>query len=151
MKIAFYKGEGNFFNKLIRWWTDSQITHVELIIDDVWYSSSHRDGGVRGKVITPNPDNWDIYYINVKDEYYAKEVISNAMGCGYDWTGIIGSQILPFSLHWPGHYFCSEIVAEALMIDKANRYAPHELFERLVDRNQLSPLNEGFFMSKDNE
>jgi len=137
MKIAFYKGKGSTFNKLIKWWTRSEITHVELIVDGMWYSSSHTDGGVRGKVITPNLDHWEIYELNNVDEAYAKEVISSAMGCGYDWTGIIGSQILPFGIQWPWHYFCSELVGSALMVKSPQRYAPHELLSLLIKNNTI--------------
>jgi len=137
MKIAFYKGKGGTFNKLIKWWTRSEITHVELIIDDIWYSSSHIDGGVRGKVIDYNPDHWDIYELNNIDEYRARKVIADAIGCGYDWTGIVGSQVLPFGIQWPYRYFCSELVGAALMVKSPQRYAPNELLRLLKNKDKI--------------
>ena len=32
IKIAFYKGQGNWLNKIIRWWTKSPYSHAELIL-----------------------------------------------------------------------------------------------------------------------
>lgn len=47
VRLAFYKGEGDWVDKVVRWWTKSQYSHVEVIVGDTWYSSSPRDGGVR--------------------------------------------------------------------------------------------------------
>ena len=40
--IAFYKGEGDILNKIVRWWTKSQYSHAELILNDreTWISIS---------------------------------------------------------------------------------------------------------------
>lgn len=151
MKVAFYKGKGGTFNKLIRWWTKSDYSHVELIIDGVWYSSSHIDGGVRGKVIEPKPGHWDIYQLKNVDTLYARDCIRYALTHKYDWTGIIFSQIFPLGLQNPERYFCSELVGEALSIDYPQRYSPGELFLKLRQQNKLNPLNEGFFISKEDE
>ena len=32
VKIAFYKGKGNWINKIIRWWTRSNYSHAELVL-----------------------------------------------------------------------------------------------------------------------
>ena len=42
IKLAFYKGKGNWKNKVIRWWTKSPYSHVELILPDgdTWVSIS---------------------------------------------------------------------------------------------------------------
>lgn len=79
--------------------------------------------------------NWIIIDLSGYDEAYALEAFESANGMGYDWTGIIGSQILPFGIQWPWHYFCSELVGEMLGIKKPHRYAPHELYRRL--KNEL--------------
>ena len=34
LKIAFYKGKGNFINAIVRWWTNSIYSHAELILPD---------------------------------------------------------------------------------------------------------------------
>ena len=48
VQLALYKGRGTLFNALIRWWTRSPYSHCELVINGTCYSSSIRDGGVRG-------------------------------------------------------------------------------------------------------
>ena len=42
IKVAFYKGRGNWKNKIIRWWTKSKYSHAELILPDeiTWVSIS---------------------------------------------------------------------------------------------------------------
>ena len=32
VKVAFYKGKGNWINKIIRWWTKSNYSHAELVL-----------------------------------------------------------------------------------------------------------------------
>ena len=34
IKVAFYKGTGDLFNKIVRWWTKSPYSHAELILPD---------------------------------------------------------------------------------------------------------------------
>ena len=46
MKVACYKGEGDWADKLIRFWTGGIYSHVEIVIGDLWYTSSWYDGGV---------------------------------------------------------------------------------------------------------
>ena len=67
--LAFYKGTGRFDDRVIRWVTRSAFSHVEMLahppvwsgngawIGEAW-SSSGRDGGVRGKQITFHVDRW---------------------------------------------------------------------------------------------
>lgn len=102
---------------------------MELIINGTWYSSSHTDGGVRAKRFNPKPESWTIIELS-HNEAFALEVYSSALGCGYDWTGIVGSQILPFNLHWPRHYFCSELVAEMLGLKNPQGYSPGDLHKQ---------------------
>ena len=42
IKVAFYKAQGDYINKIVRWWTKSKYSHAELILpDDVtWISIS---------------------------------------------------------------------------------------------------------------
>lgn len=67
--LAFYKGEGLAFNRIIRWWTKSIYSHTELVIEGQSYSASERKGekGARVKLIAFNPEHWDfvdgVYYV----------------------------------------------------------------------------------------
>ena len=45
VQLALYKARGNWINRFIRWWTSSQYSHCELVINGTCYSSSVRDGG----------------------------------------------------------------------------------------------------------
>ena len=51
MKLAFYKAKGDWVDLLIRVFTNSKYSHVEIVHIKDWYSSSPRDGGVRVKQI----------------------------------------------------------------------------------------------------
>ena len=61
--IAFYKGNGDVINSIVRWWTKSPYSHSELVLSDAqtWLSISPF---VKAKVsskqkITYNPIEWD--------------------------------------------------------------------------------------------
>lgn len=132
MQIAFYKGKGSAFNSLIRWWTRSPYSHVELIIDGVWYSSSHTDGGVRSRVINHNPLHWD--FIDVPfDAKHALNVFDGAKHYKYDWLGIALSQAVALDWHTKDRYFCSELVAEMLGFSEPQRYSPGSLFNKFKE------------------
>lgn len=65
-KLAFYKGKGTFFDKLVRFIKRSKYSHVELIVNNEWYSCSNREGCVRKKIVeTTDKDNWDFVDIGV--------------------------------------------------------------------------------------
>lgn len=40
MKLAFYKAKGNWVDLLIRVFTQSEYSHVEIVHNKDWYSSS---------------------------------------------------------------------------------------------------------------
>ena len=42
ISVAFYKGKGSWKNKIIRWWTKSPYSHVELVLpnETTWVSIS---------------------------------------------------------------------------------------------------------------
>ena len=136
MELAMYKGQGGWFNKAIRFWTKSDYSHCEIIINGTWYSSSHTDGGVRSRVISGESGNWDIYVLD-GEEYLAELVFDMANGLKYDWFGIVFSQILPFGLQANKRYFCSELCGHMLGIKDPQRLAPHELFKYLKDNGKI--------------
>lgn len=135
IKIAFYKGEGRLFDKLIRWWTKSDYSHCELVVNGVAYSSSTRDGGVRAVVIDWNADHWDFMELDeavmgrsnnqvvdwFRDHYRQK----------YDYLGLVWF-VLPI-LPWgrPDRWFCSEACADALGIANPSTFSPKDLYHHL--------------------
>ena len=67
------QGRGTLFNALIRWWTGSQYSHCELVINGTCCSSSIRDGGVRGKVMALPAHSWDVIDLPWADEHAAQQ------------------------------------------------------------------------------
>ena len=119
-KLAFYKGKGSATDKVVRWWTSSPYSHVEIVVGDEWYSSSPRDGGVRVKTITsPNPDSWDYVEVSVDMEQLQCVFIRHD-GKGYDWLGVLLSQWIPLGLENKDKCFCSEFCAEVVGLRDTN-------------------------------
>lgn len=128
VRLAFYKGEGDWVDKLIRWWTKSQYSHVEVVVGDMWYSSSPRDGGVRSmRMEDYNAEHWDVIGypgVSASDVF---DLFRKTKGSKYDFIGILFSQVLPIGLHSSTKWYCSEWSAE-LKYDKTN-LSPQELYE----------------------
>ena len=146
IKIAFYKGKGNWADTLIRLWTRSPYSHCELVIDDgdelLWISSSPRDGKVRIlQNPSMNPNNWD--YITIPNTVFADnqlivKLVSPQLGKKYDWLGIFFTQFLPLNIQDPNKWFCSEIVTYLLkksilstIKNKPAWYNPGRLYKEL--------------------
>ena len=69
MKLAFYKGREDFYDRLISWWTRGPYSHVELVINETYcMTSSPKDGGVRMKHIDFHPDHWDFVELEGYDQ-----------------------------------------------------------------------------------
>jgi hypothetical protein len=117
MKIAFYKGsKGTIVDKLICLWTLGIYSHVELVDDnDISYSSSSRDKGVRLKAIKFDVNKWDIYNIKL-DVNVLREFELETRGKKYDWIGIFFYHLLPFKMQNNDKWYCSEWVSRVLQL-----------------------------------
>lgn len=142
MKVAFYKGKGNWVDFLIRKWTRSPYSHCEIVIDYKWYSSSPRDGKVREKIIHPRSKNWEYIDIDLSstDIENIRNFFNEQEGKKYDYIGIILSQVLPLGIDNKNKWFCSEICSRALQNigkvpknKKSNWYNPGRLYNALKD------------------
>jgi len=51
------------------------------------------------------------------------------LGAGYDYTGILFSQVLAFGRHDESRWFCSEIIAASLGLPNPQRVSPQFLFD----------------------
>lgn len=136
VKLAFYKGEGNWVDKTIRWWTKSHYSHVELVINSVWYSSSPRTLEVRGEKITPNPKHWDYIILEPFNESSLIHLANKELGKKYDWMGIFFSQFIPLGRENPNKWFCSEFCVGMLKDQikfkhKPSWYSPGKLYEEI--------------------
>ena len=138
IKVAFYKGKGSWYSKLIRWWTKGKYSHTEIIIDGYQYSSVECIG-VRKKKHTPS-DEWDyvtLYDLNVNNILSFFD-ITNA--CKYDKIGILGF-IIPFKDR-TNEWFCSEWCSNALKISgykpmwnkEPSKISPNKLYRILTSK-----------------
>jgi hypothetical protein len=133
MKVAFYKGNKEIFNNLVRWWTRGPYSHVELVMPDGQsFSSSYRDGGVRGKYIQFDDGHWDFLELDASlDEKIIMERINGLMGMKYDTRGIFGFVIR--SIGDNRHkMFCSEFLMHVLGYYDAWRFDPNTAFAVLL-------------------
>lgn len=133
MKLAFYKAKGNWVDLLIRVFTHSKYSHVEIVHNKDWYSSSPRDGGVRIKQIQDDGNSWDFVEVEIdKERLYQK--YREYKGKGYDFKGILLSNILPIGWHSKNKATCSEFVADVLGYENPSKYSPGSIAEKINDR-----------------
>lgn len=128
VRLALYKAPGELSDRLIRAWTRSPYSHCELVLPDARFvSSSPRDGGVRAKVIEPDPAVWDFLPLPWIQPAHVEQLLEQEAGAGYDWLGILGSQILPTGIQSRSRWFCSEFCASVLGLEKPQCYSPGQL------------------------
>lgn len=138
LKLAAYKGKGDFFDKLIRFWRGSKYSHVEVIVHEyengMFLScTSQAPNGVRALVRTMLDTEWDFFDIPETDTCNADTVYKwfvDHNGCGYDWLDILRF-IIPIIPQSKSRYICSEACAESLGIPNAYKYAPDSLVSAL--------------------
>jgi hypothetical protein len=60
--------------------------------------------------------DWDYldFYVTRDEMHALKDFISETTGDGYDWTGMLLSQVLPFIVKGKGRWYCSSWIAHAL-------------------------------------
>ena len=122
VKVAFYKGRGNWLNKIIRWWTKSKYSHVELVLPNstTWIGiSPFLSSRVESRCnIAHKPSNWDFVHLSITDNQYGAilDFFKETKGCKYDWIGMLLSQFLPFRVKRKDKWYCSEWIAYALRI-----------------------------------
>ena len=147
LRAAFYKGTHaglpGVYNRLVRWWTRSQYSHVELVFGTGQAaSSSAMDGGVRFKPIEFDLDKWD--FIELPDELALRawSWFDDHEGQAYDLLGnlhFVISAVGDDKRKW----FCSEAVAAALGMPDPARFDPGTLHAALTFLTQ--PASAGFF------
>lgn len=138
LSLAFYKGKGNFYDLLIRTWTNSKYSHLELVIDGICYSSSPRDNGVRRKVIPLDSGNWDI--LEISDDYLVKqkalEFFDEHKGAKYDTLGAVKIAIR-FLPNRKEKFFCSEFCADALGLKQPRKFTPESLYQYFKEKQNV--------------
>ena len=141
IKVAFYKGKGNFLNSIVRWWTGSIYSHAELVLPDgiTWLGISpflKSKVDARKKLLL-NPGDWDFIRIQITEEQLQiiLEFLEDTKGQGYDWIGMLLSQFLPCKIKHKKRWYCSEWIAYALRIACVLDWRTI----RIYDRKDLSP------------
>lgn len=134
IRLAFYKGKGNWVDKVIKWWTKSQYSHVEVVVGDTWISSSPRDGGVRSmRMESYNVEHWDIIDYPGVTSGDVFDLFRRTKGNDYDFIGILLSvgilKRFRFGVHCKKEWFCSEFIAECLKLENSHKYSPQHLYE----------------------
>ena len=136
MKIHFYKAKkGNVKDKLIGLF--SVFSHVELEINNICYSSSNRDGGIRSKKIdTSNSQKWVTFdfkgYVDVNS---CLEYFYSVERQEYDWKNIFLTQLIKLNIQSDNKQICSEFVANCLGLENGYKYSPETLFYKLKELN----------------
>ena len=141
IKVAFYKGKGDFVNTIVRWWKNSVYSHADLVLpDDVtWigispFVKSKIDKKIKLQI---EPADWDFVTIEVTEQQYEiiMQFFSDTKGAGYDWVGMLLSQFLPCKIKHRRRWYCSEWITYALRIACVIDWRTL----RLYDRKDLSP------------
>lgn len=151
--LAFYRGRGDVVDRVIRWMTRSLYSHVEIIWwcgthgDDglpeaLAFSASSRDGGVRTRVIGMDPDHWDYVTIPWACQQRVAVLSRSEDGAGYDYLGIVLSQILHLRRSSGRRWFCSEIVGHALGLPFPQTLSPGDLHALVTRINHICGTGE---------
>ena len=141
IKVAFYKGKGNFINGIVRWWTKSVYSHAEIVLPDgiTWIGISPflKSKVASRKKIIIDYSEWDFVDISVNQEQLdiIMEFFEDTENQGYDWVGMLLSQFLPCKIKHKKRWYCSEWIAYALRISCAVDWR----IIKIYDRADLSP------------
>ena len=141
IRVAFFKGKGDWKNAVVRWWTRSEYSHADLVLPDgiTWVGISPFIKSAVAKRISlgHNPAEWEFIDIQVSEEQYSviMDFFQETCGQKYDWVGMLCSQFLPFKIKHKRRWYCSEWIAYALRI--ACIYDWRKM--RMYDRKDLSP------------
>ena len=127
-QLWFYKGAGNLFDKLIRWFTSGTYSHVEIVVSGMAISADAWSGVVRCTPVAAfHKENWDTVEVALTKDM---DFINLQLGKKYDWLGILGF-FLPGKLQNSNRWYCSEFCAAAIGIWK-RPISPQQLYEMLT-------------------
>ena len=138
MQIALYKGPPSSILRkishcLIKFWTMSEYSHAELVLDGMCYSSSSRDGGVRSKRINIKSGKLDVYDITDTKQIKAKALswFVEHDGDSYDYRNIF-RHVIPFIGHNENHWVCFEAIGAALGIKDPHKLDADDLIKEAL-------------------
>ena len=141
IRIAFYKGKGDFINAIVRWWTGSEYSHAELVLEDgvTWIGiSPFVKSRISRKIrLSYTPADWDFITIDITQEQFEliMQFFEDTRGQGYDWLGMLLSQFIPYKIKHRKRWYCSQWIAHALRTACVIDWK----IARLYERKDLSP------------
>lgn len=134
MQIAFYRPHRlirDIPGRVVCWWTNSEFSHCELVIDGICHSSSIRDGGVRAKRINlAGRPHWQVLPLPGADAGRALAFFQRTKGEPYGWLDLVLHQVFRSPAGDQRGWFCSEWVAEALGMVAPRSFSPGDLYRR---------------------
>jgi hypothetical protein len=143
IQLAFYKDKGNFGDTIIRWWTRSLYSHVEMIIEDSWVSSSPSTGGVTILPLHSVDDSWEYVTVEVDGRHLSQVLrfIEERKDAEYDWWGLFLGNVFGLAVDDRNKFYCSEMMVEILKVFKyegveslvSSKTSPGELFKIILN------------------
>jgi hypothetical protein len=121
MFIAFQRNPQTWIGKFICWWTQSDYFHCSMIFSDGRQFAATSQSGCTWSNSPSDPKNWEFIEVPLvpEQENKIRAFCSQEAGCGYDWWGLVISQLAHFRRSHAEKFFCSELVAAALqLVDK---------------------------------
>ena len=137
--FAFYVGGGNLNDWLIRAATGYSESHVELLVvpmvkpSNVCISASKRDGKkVRQKAIEWKAGHWEFVEVPTLHGADTHRRAAQHLGARYDTLGAALS-ITGITAGGKGRWFCSELMAHAIGLERPHTYTPGSFKAALLD------------------
>lgn len=133
--LAFYKAPGDLTDKIVRGFSGSPYSHVEMKTPSgQWITASKRDGNVvRVKSMRLKPGHWDVFWLPM-DLDPCWERVEPHIGKPYDLLGAIFS-VTPITSSRPDYWFCSELLAYAIGLPRPHTYTPGLLSRSVRNRS----------------
>ncbi|MEM5542942.1 hypothetical protein WNY61_09335 [Sulfitobacter sp. AS92] len=133
--LAFYKAPGRWQDAAVRLITRSRFSHCELVAIQPQpggsaraVSASKRDGNcVRAREIEFHRGHWEFVRVGV-DMGSSWTKALGEVGLPYDIIGA-GLSALPVDIESDRGWFCSELCAYAIGLEKPHTYSPGDLAE----------------------
>ncbi|WP_299647189.1 hypothetical protein [uncultured Jannaschia sp.] len=141
--VAFYRGTGDWADRIVRFATRSAYSHCELIWSETrpklgttveCLSASRRDGGVRLKQIELKPAKWCVYDVTwAPDGTWDRA--ADKLGAPYELWSLVTTHLFNFRRGDRDRWFCSELIAYALRLDMPHAYSPGDLLRAIRDHS----------------
>jgi hypothetical protein len=138
MKLVF-KSTNGLYGLLIKLVTRGKYTHCGVVINNIFYQASLFSGVTKSQYKPKNCHEIIMPLIKSK-QAKIKNFLEKELNSGYDWLGIL-KFVFPFLKPSKNRWFCSELVAEALIEvgflkkdPKPYYYSPKGLFDMVLKK-----------------